>query len=246
MRLDQALVQRNLVATRARARDLVLRGHVTIAGRVANKPSVGVDDAAEIAVVGAAATYVSRGAEKLIGGLDHFGFDVMGRTCIDVGASTGGFTQVLIERGAAKVYAVDVGRGQLHERLRQDGRVLSMEETDARLIDRVRVPDPVDAVVTDLSFISLSKALGPALALAVPGAWLIALVKPQFEVGRDHVGKGGIVRDEARRRKAVDDVADWLRGADWLVQGVVPSPIFGGDGNEEFLLGATKVGAVTS
>ncbi len=240
MRLDQVMVERRIVATRARARDLILRGLVTVDGRTAGKAGVEVGAGVEITVAGAGAAYVSRGAEKLVAGLAHFGFPVDGRTCLDVGASTGGFTQVLLERGAAKVYAVDVGRGQLHPRLRDDVRVVSLEETDARVLGRAMIADPVEAVVTDVSFISLAKALGRALDLAIPGSWLIALVKPQFEVGRAHVGKGGIVRDEARRLAAVDDVGAWLDGIGWRVAGHTVSPIKGGDGNEEFLIGAVK------
>lgn len=240
MRLDQAMVDRRLVATRARARDLILRGLVTIDGKTAGKAGVEIGASVEISVAGAAAAYVSRGAEKLVAGLAHFAFPVEGRRCLDVGSSTGGFTQVLLERGAATVYAVDVGREQLHTSLRGYARVVSLEETDARSLDRSVIADPIEAVVTDVSFISLSKALGPALDLAISGAWLIALVKPQFEVGRAHVGRGGIVRDEARRRAAVDDVIAWLGGIGWRVAGHTVSPIKGGDGNQEFLIGAVK------
>lgn len=240
MRLDQAMVERKLVATRARARDLILRGLVSVDGRPAAKAGADVGAATTIVVAGKAAGYVSRGAEKLLAGLDRFGFPVEGRTCLDVGASTGGFTQVLVEHGAAKVYAVDVGRGQLHQSVRDDPRVVSLEETDARALDRGMIPDPIDAVVADVSFISLAKALDPALGLVASGGWLIALVKPQFEVGRAHVGKGGIVRDEARRLAAVDDIAAWLTERGWVVKGRIVSPITGGDGNEEFLIGAVK------
>lgn len=240
MRLDQAMVERKLVPSRARARDLILRGLVTIDGRAAAKVGVEVGEAVEISVAGAAAAHVSRGAEKLLAGLAHFRFPVTGRICLDIGSSTGGFTQVLLQHGAARVFAVDVGREQLHASLRADPRVVSLEATDARVLDTTLVPDTVDAVVTDVSFISLAKALGPALDLAARGAWLIALVKPQFEVGRDHVGKGGIVRDETRRRSAVADVAAWLTRLGWTVRGHIVSPIKGGDGNEEFLIGAVK------
>lgn len=240
MRLDQAIVQRKLVATRARARDFILRGLVTVDGKRAEKPSADVGRDAEIFVDAAAAAFVSRGAEKLSAGLDHFSFPVGGRICLDVGASTGGFSQVLVERGASKVYAIDVGRGQLHERLRTDPRIVSLEETDARALDGVLIPDPIDAIVSDVSFISLTKALAPALSLAVQGGWLIALVKPQFEVGRDYIGKGGIVRDAARRQGAVDQIAQWLGASGWVVKGYIASPIHGGDGNEEYLIGAEK------
>lgn len=241
MRLDQILVERKLVATRSRARDLILRGLVTIDGRIATKPAAIVADAATITVDSVSAGYVSRGAEKLVAGLEAFGIEVDQRICLDVGSSTGGFTQVLLDRGAAKVYAVDVGRAQLHEALRSDPRVVSLEETDARDLDGRMVPDRIDVVVTDLSFISLAKALGPALSLAVQGASLIALVKPQFEAGRENIAKGGIVRDEAVRARTVNDVAAWLSQSGWLVKGRAVSPLKGGDGNEEYLIGAVKL-----
>ncbi len=191
---------------------------------------------------GTAAT-VSRGAAKLAAALQAFGFDAGERTALDVGASTGGFTEVLVEHGAAKVYAVDVGHDQLHARLKADPRVVSLEGCDARELDAALIREPISAIVADLSFISLTKALAPALALAAPGAWLVVLIKPQFEVGRARVGKGGIVRDAAARQAAVDDVTAWVaaqRG--WRVAGIVPSPIKGGSGNEEFLLGAVHDG----
>lgn len=241
MRLDQTLVERKLVATRSRARDLILRGLVTIDGRVATKPAAVIGETAKIQVDALAAGYVSRGAAKLVAGLERFGVSVEARICLDVGSSTGGFTQVLLERGAAKVYAVDVGRAQLHDALRSDPRVVSLEETDARDLDRRLVPEPIDVVVTDLSFISLRKALGPALSLAAQGARLIALVKPQFEAGRENIGKGGIVRDQAVRIGTVNDVAAWLTQIRWHVEGHAVSPIKGGDGNEEYLIGAVKL-----
>jgi 23S rRNA (cytidine1920-2'-O)/16S rRNA (cytidine1409-2'-O)-methyltransferase len=239
-RLDLELVERGLLATRARARDAILRGRVMVDGRVAVKPGDEIARSACIAVDPAAARYVSRGAEKLAAGLDAFGFAPKGRIVLDLGASTGGFTEVLLERGAAKVFAVDVGRDQLHERMRRDPRVVSLEETDARRLDGRIVPEPVGAIVADVSFISLTKALTAALDLAGAGAWLVALVKPQFEVGRDFVGKGGIVRDEAARTGAVSSVQDFLADAGWQIAGMIDSPITGGDGNREFLLGAVK------
>jgi 23S rRNA (cytidine1920-2'-O)/16S rRNA (cytidine1409-2'-O)-methyltransferase len=186
---------------------------------------------------------VSRGAVKLSAALEAFGFDPEGCVALDLGASTGGFTEVLLMRGAKKVYAVDVGHGQLHASLKGDPRVVSLEGCDARALTAATIDEPVDAIVADVSFISLTKALGPALALAAPGAFLVALVKPQFEAGRENVGKGGIVRDEAARRRAVAEVTAWLaaqRG--WRVKGVIASPIKGGSGNEEFLLGALHHG----
>ena len=242
-RLDEELVARGLVATRSRARDLVLRGLVRVGAVPAGKPSlaVGPDDA--VTVDEAAASHVSRGAEKLIAALDAFGLDPAGRVGLDVGASTGGFTEVLLARGAARVYAVDVGRGQLHPRIATDGRVVSLEGRDARSLDAALVPDPVGAIVSDVSFISLTLALPAALRLAAPGCWLAALIKPQFEAGREAVGKGGIVRDETAREAAVVKVRDWLAWQiGWRVLGVVASPIEGGSGNREYLIGAMHDG----
>lgn len=240
-RLDLALVARGLAATRAKARDAIRRGCVTVDGRVATAPSAAVTEDADIAVDDPAGRYVSRAALKLIAGLDRFGYSPEGRIVLDIGASTGGFTEVLLERGAARVCAVDVGHGQLHPRLRDNPRVVSIEGLNARDLRPADVGGPVGAVVTDVSFISLRLALPPALALATPGAWGVFLVKPQFEVGREHVGKGGIVRDPALAQRAADDIARWLADEmGWAVDGLVESPLAGGDGNREFLLGARK------
>lgn len=238
LRLDKLLLERGLVPSRARARDLILRGAVTVAGSVERKPGAGVAPDAPIAL-SEPADYVSRGGLKLAAALDAFGFDPAGRTALDVGASTGGFTEVLLERGAAHVYAVDVGHGQLHPRLREDRRVTALEGQDARALSAREIGEPVSAIVADVSFISLEKALPAALGLAAPGAWLVALVKPQFEAGREAIGKGGIVRDAALRDAQGEKVAAWLGTlAGWEVVGVIPSPIEGGSGNQEFLLGA--------
>jgi 23S rRNA (cytidine1920-2'-O)/16S rRNA (cytidine1409-2'-O)-methyltransferase len=238
-RLDQAMVERGLAATRSRARDLIVRGAVSVASGVADKPGALVDADAEITVAAdAGARYVSRGASKLEAALAAFGFSPTGRICLDVGASTGGFTQVLIERGARKVYAVDAGHGQLHATIAADPRVVTLEGTDARALTQALVPEPVSAIVADVSFISLAKAMPAAIALADPLCWLIALVKPQFEVGPAHVGKGGIVRDAEQRRLAVERVRSWLAEQGWRVIGDVPSPIAGGSGNLEHLIGA--------
>jgi 23S rRNA (cytidine1920-2'-O)/16S rRNA (cytidine1409-2'-O)-methyltransferase len=192
-------------------------------------------------VLGGAAAEVSRGAAKLAAALDRFRFPVEGRIALDIGASTGGFTQVLLARGATRVYAVDVGHGQLAPRLASDPRVISLERCDARRLDRALVPEPVGAIVADVSFISLTKALPVPLALAGPGAWLVALIKPQFEAGRAAVGKGGVVRDPAARQQAVQTVRGWVAGqVGWHIADVMPSPIAGGSGNEEFLLGAVR------
>jgi 23S rRNA (cytidine1920-2'-O)/16S rRNA (cytidine1409-2'-O)-methyltransferase len=240
-RLDVAMVARGLTATRSRARDMILRGLVSVDGTAVTKAGHIVAAYQNVALAGGAGQFVSRGAEKLAPALDHFCFPVTGRTGLDIGASTGGFTEILLNRGARKVYAVDVGRGQLHERLRCDERVVSLEATDARALTIEMLPDPVDAVVADVSFISVTKALGPALELATEGAWLIALIKPQFEVGRDGIGKGGIVRNSVTRDRAVSEVRAWLADrASWTVIDVCPSSITGGDGNQEFLIGARK------
>jgi 23S rRNA (cytidine1920-2'-O)/16S rRNA (cytidine1409-2'-O)-methyltransferase len=230
-----------LAGSRARAQDLIRRGLVRVAGAIETKPGAAVAPGADVQVAAGAADHVSRGALKLIAALDHFQFPVSGVVALDVGASTGGFTQVLLERGAARVYAVDVGHGQLHARLAQDPRVISFEHCDARSLDATRIAEPVGAIVADISFISLSKALPAALALAADAAWLVALIKPQFEAGRAAVGRGGIVRDAEDRKRAVAQVRDWVASlAGWQVAGVLPSPIAGGSGNEEFLLGATR------
>lgn len=240
-RLDLALVARGLVPTRAKARDLIARREVTVDGLVASKAAMGVREGQAIAVDARAAAQVSRGAVKLAAALEHFGLDASGRTALDVGASTGGFTQTLLERSAARVYAVDVGRGQLHSTLAGDPRVVSLEDCDARVLDRALIPEAVGAIVADVSFISLTKALPAALALAAAGCWLVALVKPQFEVGRDGIGKGGVVRDEMRREQALRDVREWLATQpEWTVLGTTPSPIEGGSGNVEFLIAAVK------
>jgi len=185
--------------------------------------------------------WVSRGGIKLDHGLTHFGFDVAAAVALDVGSSTGGFTDVLLSRGAAKVYAVDVGTNQLAWKLRQDPRVVVHEQTNARTLDASIVPEPVDIIVCDASFIGLSKVLEAPLKLAKPGAKLIALIKPQFEAAREEVGKGGVVRDEAVRRRVRDQAAEWVASQGWTVIGVTPSPITGPEGNVEFLLAATKI-----
>lgn len=241
-RLDQYLVDTGRVATRARARDLILRGLVTIDGKVA-RPALKVSGNEAISIDEAAARYVSRAAQKLVAGLGAFGFDPAGRCCLDLGASTGGFVEVLLERGAAHIIAVDVGRDQLHGRLAQDARVSVHEQTDARAVGEVVGDRDVAAVTADLSFISLTKAAAPALALAVTGSWFVGLIKPQFEVGPQSVGKGGIVRDEDARQRAVDEVSGWVgRQPGWRVVGVVASPVVGGDGNQEWLIGAVRDG----
>jgi 23S rRNA (cytidine1920-2'-O)/16S rRNA (cytidine1409-2'-O)-methyltransferase len=242
-RLDLALVQRGLAPSRAQAQDLIRRGLVAVAGKVELRAAAGVG-AEEAVAVAAVAHYVSRGGLKLAAALDHFGFAVAGLAALDIGASTGGFTEVLLARGAAKVYAIDVGHGQLNAGLARHPGVVSLEGCDARALDASLVPEPIGAIVADVSFISLTKALPAALALAAPKAWLIGLIKPQFEAGRGAVGKGGIVRAAADRQRAVELVTGWL-GAQpgWrLAAEVMASPIRGGSGNQEFLIGAVHGG----
>jgi 23S rRNA (cytidine1920-2'-O)/16S rRNA (cytidine1409-2'-O)-methyltransferase len=240
-RLDQELVARGLVPSRARARDLIVRGLVTVGGATATKPALAVAHDTPLVVAEGAARFVSRGGDKLAAALDAFGFEATDRIALDIGASTGGFTDVLLSRGASKVYAVDVGHGQLHPRLAADPRVVSFEGVDSRRIDEVLIPDLVTALVADVSFISLLKALPLPLTLADDGAWLVALIKPQFEVGRGAIGKGGIVKFAADRDRAVAAITGWLNAQDgWQVVGVIPSPITGSDGNQEYLVGARK------
>jgi 23S rRNA (cytidine1920-2'-O)/16S rRNA (cytidine1409-2'-O)-methyltransferase len=240
-RLDEALVARGLSQSRSRARDAILRGTVWVNGVAARKPSQGVFAQDELRVEDVAQRYVSRSALKLLQGLDHFKIDVSGRHALDIGASTGGFTQVLLERGAFHVTAIDVGHGQMVDIVADDPRVTSIENLNARDLTREHVPENVDLIVTDVSFISLKLALPPALHLMGQGAELLALVKPQFEVGREHVGRGGIVSDPLQHARVCEDIATFLTRLNWQVQGVTPSPVEGGDGNLEFLLAAVKL-----
>jgi 23S rRNA (cytidine1920-2'-O)/16S rRNA (cytidine1409-2'-O)-methyltransferase len=239
VRLDLLLVERGLAETRAKARAAIEAGHVTVDGRLALKPSQQVDPNAQI-TAGPAHPWVGRGALKLEHALAAWPVPVEGRIVLDVGASTGGFTEICLSRGAARVYAVDVGRGQLHPKVRADLRVVDLEATDARDIDSALVRESVGLIVCDVSFIGLAKALPQALSLAGEGADLIALVKPQFEVGPDKVGKGGLVKDPADRAAALAGVAAFLERGGWTVRATTDSPITGGDGNREFLLWAQK------
>jgi 23S rRNA (cytidine1920-2'-O)/16S rRNA (cytidine1409-2'-O)-methyltransferase len=239
MRLDQYLVANGLAESRARAQEAIAAGLVTVDGAAATKPAQKIGEGVMVAVTGAAHPYVSRGGVKLAAALDAFDIDPAGAICLDLGASTGGFTDVLLRRGAAKIYAVDVGRGQLHVRVAGDPRVVNLEQTHAKDLSSALIPEPVSLIVCDVSFISLKKALPYALALAGPGALLAALVKPQFEVGPDGVGKGGLVK-EGRAEPVAGDMARWVETQGWRVSGVIDSPIPGGDGNKEFLLGAAK------
>ena len=241
VRADQLLVSRGLVESRSRAQALIMAGAVFSGERKLAKAGDMLADDAPLEVRGKDHPWVSRGGVKLDHGLTHFGFDVTGTVALDVGSSTGGFTDVLLSRGAAKVYAVDVGTNQLAWKLRQDPRVVVLEQTNARHLTSDQVPEPVDIVVCDASFIGLAKVLEAALQLAKPGAKLIALVKPQFEAGRAEVGKGGVVRDPAVHERVCAEAAEWVRSEGWEVLGITPSPITGPEGNVEFLLGASKI-----
>ena len=235
-RADKLLVERGMFESRAKAQAAIEAGLVTADDAPVRKAS---DEISRDAALQAqpAHPYVSRGGVKLAAALDRFRFDPRGRICLDVGASTGGFTQVLLERGANRVYAVDVGRGQLHESLRAWPEVVSIEETDIRALSPARLDPPPDLITLDVSFISLKLVLPPALALAKPPAQLVALIKPQFEAGRAQAKKG-IVRDEAVQKSVCDEIVAFSGTLGWRVLGVIPSPIEGGDGNREFLLGA--------
>lgn len=241
-RLDELLVARGFFASRSRARDAIGRGTVRVDGKRAAKPGQGVSPHADIAVDDPARSYVSRAALKLIAALDAFGIDPSGAEALDLGASTGGFTQVLLERGARRVTAIDVGHGQLHETIATDRRVAAIEGRNARdlKMNDLGASAP-DFLTADLSFISLKLALPPALELSAPGAFAVLLVKPQFEAGRDAIGKGGILRDPADGERVATDLRDWLdRQPGWRAIGLVPSPIEGGDGNLEYLLAGRK------
>jgi 23S rRNA (cytidine1920-2'-O)/16S rRNA (cytidine1409-2'-O)-methyltransferase len=237
-RADVFLVEKGFAASRSEAQAAIAAGHVHADGKPVSKSAQLLSDRAEIDYA-PAHPYVSRGALKLIAALDHFAVSPNGLICLDIGASTGGFTQVLLERGAAKVYAVDVGHGQLHAKIASDPRVVSLEGVNARALEKI--PEPPMFIVADVSFISLKLALPAALALAASGATLIALIKPQFEVGRSKIDKGGLVKSEADRLAARDGIAARLADDQgWIVEGTMESPILGGDGNKEYLLAAKK------
>lgn len=238
IRIDQLIVDRGLAESRTRAQALVMAGLVFVGTRKIEKPGQTVADNAEIEVKGRDHPWVSRGGVKLAHGLDHFGWDVTGAVAIDVGSSTGGFTDVLLSRGAVRVYAVDSGTNQLAWKLRQDPRVIVHEQTSARVLTAVHIPEPIDLIVCDASFIALAKVLAVPIGFARPAARALVLVKPQFEAGRDAVGKGGVVRDPAVHARVCADVAAWFIEQGWVVDGVSPSPITGPEGNVEFLLAA--------
>jgi 23S rRNA (cytidine1920-2'-O)/16S rRNA (cytidine1409-2'-O)-methyltransferase len=241
LRLDQLLVERGLAPTRAKAQALILAGQVFSEATRLDKAGALVAADAPLALRGEVHPWVSRGGVKLAHALDHFAIDPAGACALDVGASTGGFTDVLLRRGAARVYAVDVGRGQLDWRLRNDPRVIVLERTNARGLTRAEIPDPVDLVVCDASFIGLETVLPAPLALAAPHARLIALIKPQFEVGKGRVGKGGVVRDPALHAEVCERIRRWLAETmGWRVLGLAESPILGPEGNREFLIAGAR------
>ncbi len=240
-RADHLLVEHGLVESRTRAQALILAGRVFSGESRVGKPGQLLREDSPLEVRGPDHPWVSRGALKLEKALDHFAIDPEGLVCLDVGASTGGFTEVLLARGAARVYAVDVGHGQLAWKLRTDPRVVVLERTNARYLGRREVPEPVDLVVCDASFIGLETVLPAPLALAAPGARLIALIKPQFEVGKGRVGKGGVVRDPALHREVCARIEAWLNAQPgWRVLGLTESPILGPEGNTEFLIAAER------
>ncbi|HEX8389015.1 MAG TPA: TlyA family RNA methyltransferase [Sphingomonas sp.] len=239
-RADQMLVDRGLAESRTRAQALIMAGLVFAGDRKVDKPGQSLPGEVALTVKGRDHPYVSRGGIKLAHGLDHFGWEVADAVAIDVGSSTGGFTDVLLQRGARRVYAVDSGTNQLAWSIRQDSRVVVHERTSARALTAEHVPEPVDLVVCDASFISLAKVLERPLSFAKAGARLLALVKPQFEAGRAEVGKGGVVRDPAVHDRVCAETAEWVATQGWDAVGVTRSPITGPEGNVEFLLAAVR------
>jgi 23S rRNA (cytidine1920-2'-O)/16S rRNA (cytidine1409-2'-O)-methyltransferase len=239
-RVDQLLVERGLAESRARAQALVMAGLVFIGDNKVDKPGQQVADDIAITVRGRDHPWVSRGGIKLAHAIEHFGLDPAGATAMDIGSSTGGFTDVLLTHGAEHVFAVDSGTNQLAWRLREDPRVTVLEQTSARILTPTLIDRPCNWVVCDASFISLAKVLDVPLRLAATPCQLVALIKPQFEVGREEVGKGGVVRDPALHARVCEDVRGWIEGLGWEVQGIVVSPITGPQGNVEFLIAARR------
>lgn len=240
VRVDQLLVDRGLVESRTRAQALIMAGLVFAGERKIDKPGQAIADDVALEVRGRDHPWVSRGGIKLAHGLEATGWDVTGMVAIDVGSSTGGFTDVLLQRGAARVYAVDSGTNQLAWKLRQDERVVVLEQTSARILTEAHIPEPVDIIVCDASFIGLAKVLERPITFAKPPARLLALIKPQFEAGRSEVGKGGVVRDSAIHARVCAEVSDWIVAQGWRVDTLVESPITGPEGNIEFLIAATR------
>jgi 23S rRNA (cytidine1920-2'-O)/16S rRNA (cytidine1409-2'-O)-methyltransferase len=240
-RADQLLVEQGLAESRAKAQALILAGLVSATGRRVDKPGTALAEDTELTLAGRDHPWVSRGGVKLAFALDHFGIDPAGMTALDIGASTGGFTDVLLAKGTARVHAVDVGRGQLAWKLRQDSRVVVHEGTNARHLSRTEITEPIDLVTCDASFIGLATVLPASLALTAKRAALIALIKPQFEAGPSEVGKGGVVRDPAVHRTVCERIAAWVAAQPgWDVVGIAESPITGPAGNHEFLIYARK------
>ena len=242
-RADQLLVDRGLAESRTRAQALILAGLAFVGDRKIDKAGQQIAEVAAISVKGRDHPWVSRGGIKLDHALTHLGWDIAGAVAIDVGSSTGGFTDVMLNRGAARVYAVDSGTNQLAWKLRQDDRVIVHEQTSARVLTADHIPEPVDLIVCDASFIALSKVLPVPMAFAKAGARLVALIKPQFEAERHEVGKKGVVRDAAVHARVCSEVRDWLERSGWRVVETVESPITGPEGNVEFLIAATKSAA---
>ncbi|PYD75909.1 TlyA family RNA methyltransferase [Novacetimonas pomaceti] len=240
-RVDQMLVDRGLVETRTRAQALIMAGLVFAPNRRIDKPGEQLPEDVPLTLKGQDHPWVSRGGIKLAHGLEHFGFSTEGLTCLDVGASTGGFTDVLLHNGAAKVYAVDVGHGQIAWKLRNDPRVVVLEKCNARHLTPQVIPDPIGALVCDASFIGLRTVLPAAIDLCMPGAWAIALIKPQFEAGREAIGPKGVVRDPAVHDAVCTTIREWWQSLEgWSVVGIEPSPITGPEGNREFLIAARR------
>lgn len=242
IRIDQLLVERGLAESRARAAALVMAGLVFAKGARVAKPGQQLAADVEIELKGRDHPWVGRGGVKLDGALRLFGLDPAGAVAMDIGSSTGGFTQVLLHHGAAHVFAVDVGTNQLDYRLRGDPRITVLEQTNARELTTSLIDRPCNWVVCDASFIGLHKVLEMPLQLAAPACRLVALIKPQFEVERGEVGKGGIVRDPALHQRVCNEVRSWLEGSGWIVDGIIPSPITGTEGNVEFLISAHRLG----
>jgi 23S rRNA (cytidine1920-2'-O)/16S rRNA (cytidine1409-2'-O)-methyltransferase len=240
IRIDQLLVERGIAESRTRAQALIMAGHVMLGDKRADKAGLQVAADAEISVKGQDHPWVSRGGVKLAHALEQFGIDVTDVVAMDVGSSTGGFTDVLLSKGTSKIYAIDSGTNQLAWKLRQDDRVIVHEQTSARILTADHIPEAIDLIVCDASFISLAKVLERPMSFARTGAQLVALIKPQFEAGREEVGKGGVVRDPAVHQRVCSDVQTWLEDIGWSVKGLTESPITGPKGNVEFLIWAHR------
>ncbi len=241
-RLDTLLVEKELVSSRAQARSLIMQGAVFVDGERVDKAGTLIKESSDITIKDSSQKYVGRGGHKLEGALSEFGINVSGSIALDIGASTGGFTDCLLQHGAQKVYAVDVGYGQLDWKLRNDERVIVVEKLNARYLKPENIGEKVDIAVIDVSFISLTMVIPPLKDVLKPEGLLVALIKPQFEVGKGQVGKGGIVRDEAKHQEVVDKIRSFLDGLGFTVSGVIPSPILGAQGNKEFLISAVLKG----